>query len=65
MRGTAGDAGWIVVRRDDHGNRYRVGRYGTWEEAREVADGLEARGHKQMYWVESLGEDPALGKPGV
>ncbi|MEW1900587.1 SPOR domain-containing protein [Streptomyces sp. NPDC057242] len=50
---------WLVIRQDDNGNRYRVGRYATEAEAQKVADGLDARGHKQLYWVERIGS-PAL-----
>ncbi|MFD6417118.1 SPOR domain-containing protein [Streptomyces sp. NPDC060194] len=48
---------WLVIRQDDNGNRYRVGRYATRAEAQRVADGLEQRGHKQLYWVERV-DDP-------
>lgn len=47
---------WLVIREDDNGNRYRVGRYATRSEAQKVADGLEDRGHKQLYWIERLGQ---------
>ncbi|MEV7087279.1 SPOR domain-containing protein [Streptomyces sp. NPDC093085] len=43
---------WLVIREDDNGNRYRVGRYATEDEARKMADGLGERGHRQVYWVE-------------
>ncbi|WP_431042431.1 SPOR domain-containing protein [Streptomyces sp. P1-3] len=43
---------WLVIRQDDQGNRYRVGRYATRSEAEEVAGRLAARGHKQLYVVE-------------
>ncbi len=43
---------WHVIRQDDNGNRYRVGRYATRAEAEKVVAGLEDRGHKQLYWVE-------------
>ncbi|MCZ2527339.1 SPOR domain-containing protein [Streptomyces sp. SCUT-3] len=49
---------WVVVRQDDNGNRYRVGRYATREEAQGVADRLEARGHRQVYLVQRI-ETPA------
>lgn len=45
---------WLVIREDDNGNRYRVGRYATRAEAQKVADSLEDRGHKQLYWIERL-----------
>ncbi|MEV6686854.1 SPOR domain-containing protein [Streptomyces sp. NPDC051130] len=48
---------WLVIRQDDNGNRYRVGRYASEAEARKVADSLEDRGHKQLYWVERVGQD--------
>ncbi|MEU3651845.1 SPOR domain-containing protein [Streptomyces sp. NPDC032161] len=55
-RGTMTDSGaelpWLVIRQDDNGNRYRVGRYATRGEAQEMADKLEIHGHKQLYWVE-------------
>ncbi|WP_173317988.1 SPOR domain-containing protein [Streptomyces fulvorobeus] len=45
---------WLVIRQDDNGNRYRVGRYATRDEAQKIADGLDSRGHKQLYWVERV-----------
>ncbi|MGW0735137.1 SPOR domain-containing protein [Streptomyces sp. NPDC002851] len=45
---------WLVIRQDDNGNRYRVGRYATRDEAQRIADSLDDRGHKQLYWVEHL-----------
>ncbi|MEV4424776.1 SPOR domain-containing protein [Streptomyces sp. R-07] len=50
---------WLVIRQDDNGNRYRVGRYATKDEAQKIADSLDDRGHKQLYWVEHIGS-PAL-----
>lgn len=46
---------WLVIRQDDNGNRYRVGRYATRNEAQKITEGLDARGHRQLYWVEDLG----------
>lgn len=43
---------WLVIRQDGNGNRYRVGRYATREEAQKISDSLETRGHQQLYWVE-------------
>ncbi|WP_037864663.1 SPOR domain-containing protein [Streptomyces sp. NRRL S-340] len=57
---------WLVVRQDDNGNRYRVGRYATRAEAQKIADSLDRRGHKQLYWVECVGQSgggPAAGGP--
>ncbi|MGW1378139.1 SPOR domain-containing protein [Streptomyces sp. NPDC002446] len=45
---------WQVIRQDEGGNRYRVGRYATRAEAERVADGLDARGHEQLYVVEKV-----------
>ncbi|KQX13764.1 MULTISPECIES: SPOR domain-containing protein [Streptomyces] len=50
---------WLVIRQDDNGNRYRVGRYATKDEAQKIADSLDDRGHKQLYWVERIAS-PAL-----
>lgn len=59
-RDTMSDGGavlpWLVIRQDDNGNRYRVGRYATQAEAQKIADKLDSRGHKQLYWVERLGQ---------
>ncbi|MFF3324658.1 SPOR domain-containing protein [Streptomyces sp. NPDC002889] len=46
---------WLVIRQDDNGNRYRVGRYATRDEAQQIADTLDERGHKQLYSVEHIG----------
>jgi hypothetical protein len=42
---------WVVWRQDDNGNRFEVNRYESRAEAEEVAATMEARGHKQIYWV--------------
>ncbi|MEV3989339.1 SPOR domain-containing protein [Streptomyces sp. NPDC049837] len=47
---------WLVIRQDDNGNHYRVGRYATRDEAQKIADSLDTRGHKQLYWVEHVGQ---------
>ncbi|OKK06269.1 MULTISPECIES: hypothetical protein [unclassified Streptomyces] len=47
---------WLVIRQDDNGNHYRVGRYATRDEAQKIADSLDTRGHKQLYWVERVGQ---------
>ncbi|MFF3287874.1 SPOR domain-containing protein [Streptomyces sp. NPDC003023] len=46
---------WLVIRQDDNGNCYRVGRYATEAEAQKIADSLDGRGQKQLYWVEQIG----------
>ncbi|ADI07265.1 MULTISPECIES: SPOR domain-containing protein [Streptomyces] len=43
---------WLVIRQDDNGNRYRVGRYATKTEAQEVADRLDSQSKEQLYVVE-------------
>lgn len=45
---------WVVVRQDDNGNRYRVGRYATPREAEEVVGTLVARGRRQLYLIEHI-----------
>ncbi|GAA4773944.1 SPOR domain-containing protein [Streptomyces sp. C10-9-1] len=47
---------WQVIRQDDNGNRYRVGRYATRDEAQRIADALVARGREQLYRVEPVGQ---------
>ncbi|MFE1958426.1 SPOR domain-containing protein [Streptomyces sp. NPDC059479] len=47
---------WLVIREDGNGNRYRVGRYATEDEAQKMADSLDDSGHKQLYWVEHIGQ---------
>jgi hypothetical protein len=42
---------WIVWRQDDNGNRFEVARRESRAEAEELAATMEARGHKQTYWV--------------
>lgn len=48
---------WLVVRQDDNGNRYRVGRYATRAEAEKIADSLDGREHQQLYWVERISQN--------
>ncbi|MET8546715.1 SPOR domain-containing protein [Kitasatospora sp. NPDC004799] len=45
-----------VMRQDDNGNRFLVAKGLDRAEAGRLAAGFEARGHKQMYWVEADGE---------
>ncbi|MFI6881193.1 SPOR domain-containing protein [Streptomyces sp. NPDC050400] len=56
---------WLVIREDDNGNRYRVGRYATKAEAQRIADSLDDRGHKQLYWVERLAQEQVPGQNGT
>ncbi|MEU5421485.1 SPOR domain-containing protein [Streptomyces sp. NPDC001407] len=46
---------WLVIRQEDNGNRYRVGRYATKTEAEEVAERLDAGGRRQLYVVVRVG----------
>ncbi|GGR69099.1 hypothetical protein GCM10010252_03880 [Streptomyces aureoverticillatus] len=50
---------WLVIRQDDNGNRYRVGRYATKAEAQKIADRLDDRGKEKLYWVERLNQNGA------
>jgi hypothetical protein len=47
---------WLVVRQDENGNRYRVGRYATRDQAQKISESLDSRGHLQLYWVERVGD---------
>ena len=40
------------MRQDDNGNRFVVAEIASETAARAIARELEARAHKQMYWVE-------------
>lgn len=42
---------WAVWRQDDNGNRFEVARKDSRADAEELAAVMEARGHKQLYWV--------------
>ncbi|MGW2249018.1 hypothetical protein ACWCXH_02295 [Kitasatospora sp. NPDC001660] len=42
-----------VMRQDDNGNRFVVARGLAKSEAEHLAAEFEARGHKQLYWVEA------------
>ncbi|MER6047363.1 SPOR domain-containing protein [Streptomyces sp. BHT-5-2] len=50
---------WLVIRQDEGGNRYRVGRYATRAEAERVADRLDTRGNQRLYVVERVGQGAA------
>jgi hypothetical protein len=49
---------WLVMRQDDNGNVFVVAELASEAAARTIARELEARAHKQMYWVE-----PRTAKP--
>ncbi len=51
---------WRVVRIDDNGNRFVVAEFQGRAEAERVANEMNARGHKQVYWVEPGGEREPL-----
>ncbi|PJN22646.1 hypothetical protein [Kitasatospora sp. CB02891] len=55
-----------VMRQDDNGNRFLLARGLTRPAAEALAAEFEARGHKQLYWVErEEPEKPAQpGEPG-
>ena len=42
---------WSVWRQDDNGNRFIVTSGHERAKAEQIALELEARGHKQMYWI--------------
>jgi hypothetical protein len=42
---------WTVWRQDDNGNQFEVARKDSRVEAEELAAAMQARGHKQTYWV--------------
>ncbi|GAB7181181.1 SPOR domain-containing protein [Kitasatospora sp. Ki12] len=44
--------GYRVMRQDDNGNRFLVAKDLDRAEAQRLAAEFEARGHKQLYWVE-------------
>lgn len=46
---------WVVHRQDDNGNRFIVRAGLNRDEALILASEMEARGHKQTYWVEQEG----------
>jgi hypothetical protein len=48
-------ASWIVWRQDDNGNQFEVARHERRADADALAATMEARGHKQTYWVAAAG----------
>ncbi|QMU69673.1 SPOR domain-containing protein [Streptacidiphilus sp. P02-A3a] len=55
------DRPYRLMRQDDNGNRFLVSRHATRAEARALAEQFEARGHKQLYWVEGPESPPEAG----
>lgn len=43
---------WELWRQDDNGTRQPIARFASREEAQRACDEFEARGHKQLYWIE-------------
>jgi hypothetical protein len=54
-------ATWTVYRQDDNGNRFIVQNGLSCEEADRLVAAFEARGHKQLYWVEFEQGEPGAG----
>lgn len=50
---------WALIRQDDNGNRYRVSRFRTREEAETVAERFEGGARRQRYFVERI--EPGAG----
>ncbi|MEV7771668.1 SPOR domain-containing protein [Kitasatospora sp. NPDC086791] len=50
-----------VMRQDDNGNRFLVAKDLDGAEAQRLAAEFEARGHKQLYWVEAAEAAGAAG----
>jgi hypothetical protein len=61
---TGTDEGWVVWRQGDDGNPFEVGRLSSRAEADELASALEARGHRQTYWVTSMTRPAPPGHTG-
>ena len=49
---------WLVLRQDDNGNVFVVGEHPSEAAARGAAKALEARAHKQIYWIEPRPDQP-------
>jgi hypothetical protein len=43
---------WVVWRQGDDGNPFEVARLASRSAADDLVSELEARGHRQVYWVE-------------
>ncbi|MFC4465902.1 SPOR domain-containing protein [Streptomyces xiangluensis] len=54
---------WLVVRRDDNGNRYTVSRCATRVEAEKIAGRLEGPGPTQLYLIECIEQNGQNGSP--
>lgn len=47
---------WCLWRQDDNGNRVLIRCFADRRAAERMRDEMEARGHKQLYWVEEQAE---------
>ncbi|WP_424211991.1 SPOR domain-containing protein [Streptomyces sp. BI20] len=52
---------WEVIRQDEAGNRYRVGRYATRAEAVTLVEKLDASRDKCTYTVERAPQTSGIG----
>jgi hypothetical protein len=54
---------WVLIRQDEGGNAYRVGRYATRAEAEQVVDTLgvvsDRAAMERVYVIEQVGPRPA------
>jgi hypothetical protein len=48
------DRRWVVWRQGDDGNPFEVDRFDSRAEAEALAATMQARGHRQTYWVAPL-----------
>ena len=51
---------WRLMRQDDTGNQFEIVGNLDKEQAVKLRDEFEARGHKQMYWIEEEKKDLGL-----
>ncbi|MGW1836924.1 SPOR domain-containing protein [Streptomyces sp. BBFR2] len=54
MAGGTTELPWLVIRQEEGGHRYRVGRYATRAEAERVAGRLDGDGDQRLYVVEKM-----------
>jgi hypothetical protein len=57
-RSNARAGSFSVWREDDHGNRFEIEQHLDRPEAERIVAELEARGHKQCYWLAPTRRDP-------
>lgn len=46
---------WLLHRQDDNGNQFLVETFTNADKAEAARKDFEAKGHKQLYWVEKTG----------